>query len=73
MFEEIFFRGHVQTLFLAFFDRLFRPHGVTIAPFLGAILLSLGAGGKNYTLLYLSAAVLTLLGAVAILPVKKVK
>jgi membrane protease YdiL (CAAX protease family) len=34
LFEEIFFRGHVQTLFLALIDRLFRPHGVTIAPVL---------------------------------------
>jgi MFS family permease len=45
----------------------------TLAPFLGAILLSLGAGGKNYTVLYITAAVLTFLGAVAIVPVKKVK
>jgi hypothetical protein len=45
----------------------------TLAPFLGAILLSLGAGGKNYNLLYITAAVLTFLGAVAIVPVKKVK
>jgi hypothetical protein len=45
----------------------------SLAPFLGAALLSLGAGGKNYTLLYLTAAALTLLGAFAILPVKKVK
>jgi MFS family permease len=44
----------------------------TLAPFLGAILLTVGAG-KNYTLLYLAAAALTILGAVAILPVKKVK
>ncbi len=45
----------------------------SLAPFVGAALLSLGAGGKNYTLLYLTAAALTLLGAFAILPVKKVK
>ena len=45
----------------------------TLAPFVGAALLSLGAGGKNYTLLYLTAAALTLLGAFAILPVKKVR
>jgi MFS family permease len=45
----------------------------SLAPFLGAILLSLGAGGKNYTLLYLTAAVLTFIGALAIFPVKKVK
>ena len=34
--------------------------------------LTVGAG-KNYTLLYLTAAALTFLGAVAIIPVKKVK
>jgi MFS family permease len=45
----------------------------SLAPFLGATLLSLGAGGKNYTLLYLTAAVLTFIGALAIFPVKKVK
>jgi MFS family permease len=45
----------------------------SLAPFVGAVLLSLGAGGKNYTLLYLTAAALTLLGAFAILPVKKVR
>jgi MFS family permease len=45
----------------------------SLAPFVGAALLSLGAGGKNYTLLYLTAAALTLLGAFAILPVKKVR
>jgi MFS family permease len=44
----------------------------TLAPFLGATLLGLGAG-QNYTLLYLTAAALTFLGAIAILPVKKVK
>jgi MFS family permease len=44
----------------------------TLAPFLGAILLAVGAG-KNYSLLYISAAILTFLGALAILPVKKVK
>jgi MFS family permease len=44
----------------------------TLAPFLGAILLSVGAG-KNYNLLYLTAAALTFLGALAIMPVKKVK
>jgi hypothetical protein len=43
-----------------------------VSPFLGAILLSVGAG-KNYNLLYITAAVLTFLGAVAIFPVKKVK
>jgi MFS family permease len=44
----------------------------TLAPFLGAGLLVIGAG-KNYTALYLTAAALTFLGALAILPVKKVK
>ncbi|MET1007672.1 MAG: MFS transporter [Propionibacteriaceae bacterium] len=44
----------------------------SLAPLLGAALLALGAG-KNYDLLYISAAVLTFLGALAIIPVKKVK
>jgi MFS family permease len=44
----------------------------SLAPFLGATLLTIGAG-QNYTLLYSTAAALTLLGALAILPVKKVK
>jgi MFS family permease len=44
----------------------------TLAPFLGAILLGIGAG-KNYDLLYLTAAALTFVGALAIIPVKKVK
>ena len=44
----------------------------SVAPFLGAGLLAVGAG-QNYTLLYLTAAALTFLGALAILPVKKVK
>jgi MFS family permease len=44
----------------------------SVAPFLGAILLAVGAG-QNYTLLYLTAAALTFLGALAIIPVKKVK
>jgi MFS family permease len=44
----------------------------TLAPLLGAILLGVGAG-KNYNLLYITAAVLTFLGALAIFPVKKVK
>jgi MFS family permease len=43
-----------------------------VAPLLGAILLGVG-GGKNYTLLYLTAAALTFVGALAIMPVKKVK
>jgi MFS family permease len=44
----------------------------SLAPFLGAILLTVGAG-HNYTLLYLTAAVLTFIGALAIIPVKKVR
>jgi MFS family permease len=44
----------------------------TLAPFIGAILLTVGAG-QNYNLLYLTAAALTFLGALAIIPVKKVK
>jgi hypothetical protein len=44
----------------------------TLAPFLGAVLLAVGSG-QNYNLLYISAAVLTFLGALAILPVKKVR
>jgi MFS family permease len=44
----------------------------TLAPFLGAILLAVGAG-KNYNLLYLTAAALTFLGALAIIPVRKVR
>jgi MFS family permease len=49
----------------------------SVAPFLGAILLTIGAGQgagqQNYTLLYITAAVLTFLGALAILPVKRVR
>jgi MFS family permease len=44
----------------------------TLAPFLGAILLTVGAG-KNYDMLYITAAVLTFVGALAIVPVKKVR
>lgn len=44
----------------------------SLAPLLGAVLLAVGAG-KNYDLLYITAAVLTLLGAIAIMPVKKVR
>jgi hypothetical protein len=44
----------------------------SLAPFLGAALLTIG-GGHNYTLLYLTAAVATFIGAVAIIPVKGVK
>jgi len=43
----------------------------SLAPFLGAILI--GGAAKNYDLLYLVAAALVLLGAFAIIPVKKVK
>ncbi len=43
----------------------------SLAPFLGAILI--GGAAKNYDLLYLTAAALTLVGALAIIPVKKVK
>lgn len=44
----------------------------SLAPFLGAVLLGIGAG-QNYDLLYIAAAVLTFLGALAIIPVKKVR
>jgi len=44
----------------------------TLAPLLGAALIAIGAG-KNYDTLYLTAAALTLIGALAIIPVKKVK
>lgn len=45
----------------------------TLAPLLGAVPLGVGAGaGRNHDLLYLTAAALTFLGAVAIIPVKKV-
>jgi MFS family permease len=44
----------------------------SLAPFIGAALLTVG-GGHNYTLLYLTAAVATFIGAVAIIPVKGVK
>jgi MFS family permease len=44
----------------------------SLAPFLGAVLLAVGAGA-NYNLVYLTAAALTFLGALAIIPVKKVK
>jgi hypothetical protein len=43
----------------------------TLAPLLGAALLGAGAR-QNYDLLYLTAAALTFLGALAIIPVKKV-
>ncbi|WP_232664976.1 MFS transporter [Pseudonocardia sp. TRM90224] len=44
----------------------------SLAPFLGAGLLSIG-GGHNYTLLYLTAAVLVFVGALTIIPVKQVR
>ncbi|MGY4644852.1 MFS transporter [Cellulomonas sp. URHB0016] len=43
----------------------------SLAPFLGALLI--GGAAKNYDLLYLTAAALTFVGALAIIPVKKVK
>jgi MFS family permease len=43
----------------------------SLAPFVGAALI--GGAAKNYDLLYLTAAALTFLGALAILPVKKVR
>jgi MFS family permease len=43
----------------------------SVAPFVGAALIA--GAAKNYDLLYITAAVLTFLGAVAILPIKKVK
>jgi len=43
----------------------------SLAPFLGALLI--GGAAKNYDLLYITAAALTLVGALAIIPVKKVK
>jgi MFS family permease len=43
----------------------------SLAPFVGAVLI--GGAAKNYDLLYLVAAALTFLGALAIIPVKKVK
>jgi hypothetical protein len=46
----------------------------TLAPLLGAVLLGVGVGaGQNYDLLYLTAAALTFLGALAIIPVKNVQ
>jgi MFS family permease len=44
----------------------------SFAPFLGAALLAVGAGA-NYDLLYLTAAALTFLGALAIIPVRRVR
>jgi MFS family permease len=44
----------------------------SVAPFLGAALIAFG-GGKNYTLLYVTAAIVVFVGALAIIPVKKVK
>ncbi|MFD4422312.1 MFS transporter [Agromyces sp. NPDC058484] len=47
----------------------------TIAPLLGGILVGIGAaaGGANYPLLMWSAGILALIGAVVILPIKKVR
>ncbi|WP_084721913.1 MFS transporter [Rhodococcus marinonascens] len=45
----------------------------SLAPLVGAGLLAVGAGGQNYTLLYIVSGVIALLGAIAILPVKKVR
>ena len=42
----------------------------SLAPFVGAFLI--GGGAKNDDLLYLAAAALTFVGALAILPVRKV-
>lgn len=44
----------------------------SLAPFLGAGLVAVG-GGQNYTLLYITAGVLTFVGALTIIPVKKVR
>jgi MFS family permease len=44
----------------------------SLAPFLGSVLVGVG-GGHNYTLVYLTAAVATFVGALAIVPVKGVK
>ena len=43
-----------------------------VAPLIGTVLLSVGAG-HNYTVLYVGAAVLTFLGALSIIPVKGVR
>ncbi|MEV0948068.1 MFS transporter [Rhodococcus sp. NPDC049939] len=45
----------------------------SLAPLFGAMLLAVGAGGQNYTLLYIVSAAVAVLGALAILPVKKVR
>ncbi len=44
----------------------------SLAPLLGAALLTVGAG-HNYTTRYLAAAALTFVGALAIIPVRKVR
>ena len=44
----------------------------SLAPLLGAALLAVGAGA-NYNLLYLTAAALTFVGALAIIPVRRVR
>jgi hypothetical protein len=45
------------------------------APFLGSLLLAAGAGstGPNYTLMLWAAAIVALVGAVVVLPIRKVK
>ena len=43
----------------------------SLAPFIGAALI--GGVAKNYDLLYMVTAALTFLGALAIVPVRKVK
>lgn len=43
----------------------------SFAPFLGALLI--GGAAKDYNLLYVVAAVVTFVGAAAVIPVRKVK
>ncbi len=45
----------------------------SVAPFLGATLFAVGDAGQDCTLLHLTAAALTPIGALATLPVTKVK
>jgi MFS family permease len=46
----------------------------SFAPFLGSALLAVGAAGSpNYTLLFWAAAIAALVGAVVVLPIRKVK
>jgi hypothetical protein len=44
----------------------------SLAPLLGAVLMAVGAGA-DYNLSYLTAAALTFLGALATIPVRKVR